>query len=183
MVGAALICVARTHTIAIRKFICQLECDAYLHDQKLRAKLYNRGSRESRDSLKSKNFLPFFNWWHNKIESAESIFNQWQHLIIWINVISVALINDENKAELSDESDENVCISLCDHTIQYHGGLRASRELGHHENDNSSMDVQENPSLEEISSILKREAIDQIVKKEIVPSTKVTGSPSLDQNG
>jgi len=53
MVGAALICVARTHTIAIRKFICQLECDAYLHDQKLRAKLYNRGSRESRDSLKS----------------------------------------------------------------------------------------------------------------------------------
>ena len=57
MVGAALICVARTHTIAIRKFICQLECDAYLHDQKLRAKLYNRGSRESRDSLKSKNIF------------------------------------------------------------------------------------------------------------------------------
>ena len=59
MVGAALICVARTHTIAIRKFICQLECDAYLHDQKLRAKLYNRGSRESRDSLKSKNIFGF----------------------------------------------------------------------------------------------------------------------------
>ena len=57
MVGAALICVARTHTIAIRKFICQLECDAYLHDQKLRAKLYNRGSKESRDSLKSKNIF------------------------------------------------------------------------------------------------------------------------------
>lgn len=30
MVGAALICVARTHTISIRRFICQLECDAFL---------------------------------------------------------------------------------------------------------------------------------------------------------
>ena len=45
------------------------------------------------------------------------------------------------------------------------------------------MDIQENSLLDEISSILKTEAIDQIVEKEIVPSTKVTGSPSLDQNG
>ena len=61
MVGAALICVARTHTIAIRKFICQLECDAFIRDQKLRAKLYSKGSRESRDSLKSKHpFSVFF---------------------------------------------------------------------------------------------------------------------------
>ena len=42
------------------------------------------------------------------------------------------------------------------------------------------MDIQENPLLDEI---LKTEAIDQIVEKEILPSTKVTGSPSLDQNG
>jgi len=65
MVGAALICVARTHTIAIRKFICQLECDAFLHDQKLRAKLYNKGSRESRDSLKS------YKWDEDKIDTTD----------------------------------------------------------------------------------------------------------------
>ena len=76
MVGAALICVARTHTIAIRKFICQLECDAYLHDQKLRAKLYNRGSKESRDSLKSKNILGFDLFRNYQIYSLYSIFTR-----------------------------------------------------------------------------------------------------------
>jgi hypothetical protein len=45
------------------------------------------------------------------------------------------------------------------------------------------MDNKENHILDEISSILKTEAIDQIVEKEIVPSTKVTGPPSIDQNG
>ena len=45
------------------------------------------------------------------------------------------------------------------------------------------MDIQENHSLDEISSTLKTEAIDQIVEKEIVQSTKVTGPPSLDQKG
>ena len=106
------------------------------------------------------------------------------NLFVWTNAISAApFINEENKAELSDDSDENVCISLCDHTIQSHGGLRAS-ELGqHNESYISSMDIQENHSLDEISSILKTEAIDQIVEKEIVPSTKVTGPPLLDQNG
>ena len=93
------------------------------------------------------------------------------------------MVFEENKAELSDDSDENLCISLCDHTIQSHGGLRAS-ELGlHNESYIASMDIQENHSLDEISSILKTEAIDQIVEKEIVPSTKVTGPPLLDQNG
>ena len=52
LVGAALICVARTHTIAIRRFICQLECDAYLRDTDLRKTLYSQDSQESRDSLK-----------------------------------------------------------------------------------------------------------------------------------
>jgi len=65
MVGAALICVARTHTIAIRKFICQLDLDAFLHDQRLRAKLYNRGTRESRDSLKS------YTWENNAADLAD----------------------------------------------------------------------------------------------------------------
>ena len=45
------------------------------------------------------------------------------------------------------------------------------------------MDIQENHSLDEISSTLKTEAIDQIVEKEIEPSPKVTGPPSLDRNG
>ena len=91
------------------------------------------------------------------------------------NAISAAPYIEENKAELSDDSDENLCISLCDHTIQSHGGLRAS-ELGlHNESYISSVDIQENHSLDEISSILKTEAIDQIVENEIVPS--------LDQNG
>ena len=75
----------------------------------------------------------------------------------------------------------SVCvITLC---IQSHGGLRES-ELGlHNESYISSMDIQENHSFGEISSILKTEAIDKIVEKEIVPSPKVTGPPSLDQNG
>ena len=104
--------------------------------------------------------------------------------IIRTNAISAATcINEENKAELSDDSDENLCISLCDHTIQYHGGLRAS-ELGqHNESYIASMDIQENHLLEEISSTLKTEATDQIVEKEIEPSTKVAGPPSLDRNG
>ena len=98
------------------------------------------------------------------------------NLFVRTNAISAAPYIEENKAELSDDSDENLCISLCDHTIQSHGGLRAS-ELGlHNESYISSMDIiQENHSLDEISSILKTEAIDQIVEKEIVPS--------LDQNG
>ena len=83
------------------------------------------------------------------------------------------MVFEENKAELSDDSDENLCISLCDHTIQSHGGLRAS-ELGlHNKSYISSKDIQENHLLDEISS--KTEAKDQIVEKEIVPS--------LDQNG
>ena len=100
------------------------------------------------------------------------------------NAIPAAPYIEENKAELSDDSaDENLCISLCDHTIQYHGGLRAS-DLGlHNENHIASMDIQENHILDEISSTLKTEAIDQIVEKEIEPSTKVTRPPSLDQNG
>ena len=105
------------------------------------------------------------------------------NLFVRTNAISAAPYIEENKAELSDDSDENLCISLCDHTIQYHGGLRAS-ELGlHNESYTASMDIQENHSLDEISSTLKTEAIDQIVEKEIVQSTKVTGPPSLDQNG
>jgi len=50
-VGAALICVARTHTIAIRRFIFQLEGDAYLRDTELRKTLYSQDSQESRDTL------------------------------------------------------------------------------------------------------------------------------------
>ena len=53
-VGAALICVARTHTIAIRRFIFQLEGDAYLRDTELRKTLYSQDSQESRDTLQSK---------------------------------------------------------------------------------------------------------------------------------
>ena len=104
-----------------------------------------------------------------------STYYHFTNLFVRTNAISAAPYIEENKAELSDDSDENLCISLCDHTIQSHGGLRAS-ELGlHNESYISSMDIQENHSLGEISSILKTEAIDQIVEKEIVPS--------LDQNG
>jgi hypothetical protein len=59
------------------------------------------------------------------------LYYHFTYLFIRTNDISAApYINEENKAELSDESDENVCISLCDHTIQSHGGLRG--ELGQH---------------------------------------------------
>ena len=112
-----------------------------------------------------------------------STYYHFTNLFVRTNTISAAPYIEENKAELSDDSDENLCISLCDHTIQSHGGLRAS-ELGlHNESYISSMDIQENHSLEEISSILKTEAIDKIVEKEIVPFTKATGPPSSDQNG
>merc|ERR1719162_2536390 len=110
MVGAALICVARTHTIAIRRFICQLECDAYLHDQKLRAKLYNRGSRESRDSLKSYS-------WEN--DEADLIDQKDENKIVSMDIQdtptadrngSVPLENDE--ADLIDQKDENKIVSM-----------------------------------------------------------------------
>ena len=54
MVGAVLICVSRTHTISIRRFICQLEYDSFLRDQKLREKLYEKGSQDANDAFKSK---------------------------------------------------------------------------------------------------------------------------------
>ena len=59
MVAAALLCVARTHTIAIRRFVCELECDALMRDQKLRETLYNKGSHESQDHMGKLNFWTF----------------------------------------------------------------------------------------------------------------------------
>ena len=56
LVAVVLISVARTHTISIRKFICQLEVDAYLRDQNLRETLYSKGSHDAQDSFKSKSF-------------------------------------------------------------------------------------------------------------------------------
>ena len=117
--------------------------------------------------------------WGKNIQSAcyngaRTVFKYNNSIEVRTNAFSAApYIDEENKAELSDDSDENLCISLCDHTIQSHGGLRAS-ELGqHNESYIASMDIQENHLLDEINS--KTEAKDQIVEKEIVPS--------LDQNG
>jgi len=116
MVGAALICVARTHTIAIRKFICQLECDAYLHDQKLRAKLYNRGSRESRDSLKSYS-------WEN--DAADLIDEKDENKIVSMDIQdppaegrngSVPLENDDDV--IDSTFDSRVHLELNDDTVE-----------------------------------------------------------------
>jgi len=52
IVAVILVSVARTHTINIRKFICQLECDAYLIDTKFRQMFYSDNSSEAKDSLK-----------------------------------------------------------------------------------------------------------------------------------
>ena len=57
MIGCVLICISRTHTINIRRFIGQLEYDSFLRDQKLRERLYAKGSHEANDALKSKFFL------------------------------------------------------------------------------------------------------------------------------
>ena len=55
IVAVILVSVARTHTISIRKFICQLECDAYLIDTKFRQMFYSDNSNEAKDSLKGNN--------------------------------------------------------------------------------------------------------------------------------
>ena len=57
MIGCVLICISRTHTINIRRFIGQLEYDSFLRDQKLRERLYAKGSHEANDAFKSKFFL------------------------------------------------------------------------------------------------------------------------------
>jgi len=108
MVGAALICVARTHTIAIRKFICQLECDAYLHDQKLRAKLYNRGSRESRDSLKSYS-------WEN--DAADLIDQKDENKIVSMDIQDTPTAERNGSVPLDNE-DDDVINSTFDGRVQ-----------------------------------------------------------------
>ena len=57
IVAVVLISVARTHTVNIRKFICQLECDAYLLDKKFRKMFYPDQSADSKDSLQGNSFL------------------------------------------------------------------------------------------------------------------------------
>ena len=52
MVAVVLVSVARTQTMAIKKFILQLECDAYLLDKKIREILYEENSTEYKDALK-----------------------------------------------------------------------------------------------------------------------------------
>lgn len=52
MIGCVLICISRTHTINIRRFIGQLEYDSFLRDQKLRERLYAKGSHEANDAFK-----------------------------------------------------------------------------------------------------------------------------------
>jgi len=119
MVGAALICVARTHTIAIRKFICQLECDAFLHDQKLRAKLYNKGSRESRDSLKS------YTWENDAADLADlGVKNEIVSMEIQENPsternISATSLDTDDDAINSTTFDSRVQLELNDDAIDH----------------------------------------------------------------
>jgi len=47
VVAMVLVSVARTHTVSIRRLICQLDCDAYLIDQQLRKKQSNTSSKEN----------------------------------------------------------------------------------------------------------------------------------------
>ena len=61
IVAVILVSVARTHTVNIRRFICQLECDAFLLDRTFRKMFYADNSFESKDSLKG-NILAIFKY-------------------------------------------------------------------------------------------------------------------------
>ena len=52
LVAVALISVARTHTIDIRRFMCELAYDAHLHDKHFRKNFYNPKSTGFKDNLK-----------------------------------------------------------------------------------------------------------------------------------
>ena len=52
LLGVCLISVARTHTIDIRRFIYELDCDAHLQDQQFRRQFYAPESLESKDTLR-----------------------------------------------------------------------------------------------------------------------------------
>ena len=47
-----MISVARTHTIDIRRFMCELAYDAHLHDKQFRKNFYNPKSTGFNDNLK-----------------------------------------------------------------------------------------------------------------------------------
>ena len=59
IVAVILVSVARTHTMNIRKFICQLECDAYILDTKFRQMFYSNNSNEAKDSLNGNYIFQF----------------------------------------------------------------------------------------------------------------------------
>ena len=59
-----LVSVARTHTISIRKFICQLDCDAFLNDQEIRKKDNMASTNSVNDNLYRKCSKPLIREMH-----------------------------------------------------------------------------------------------------------------------
>ena len=58
MVAVVLVSIGRTLSMKIKKFILELEVDAYLLDQRFREMLYDQSSAEFKDTLKGKFFKP-----------------------------------------------------------------------------------------------------------------------------
>ena len=56
IVAVVLVSVAGTQAMAIKKFILQLECDAYILDKKFRNNLFKDNSTEYKDALKGNFF-------------------------------------------------------------------------------------------------------------------------------
>ena len=57
MVAVVLVSIGRTLSMKIKKFILELEVDAYLLDQRFREILYEKSSAEFQDALKGKLFI------------------------------------------------------------------------------------------------------------------------------
>ena len=60
MVALVFVSLGRTLTMNIKKFILQLECDAYLLDKKFRDTMYSQDSLDHKDSLRGRNFMSFY---------------------------------------------------------------------------------------------------------------------------
>ena len=52
VVALVFVSLGRTLTMKIKKFILQLECDAYLLDKRFRETMFKEGSSEYKDTLK-----------------------------------------------------------------------------------------------------------------------------------
>ena len=59
MVALVFVSLGRTLTMNIKKFILQLECDAYLLDKKFRDAMYSQDSLDHQDSLRGRPFIDF----------------------------------------------------------------------------------------------------------------------------